>query len=389
MKAVISGAGIAGLASALSLHKAGWQVVLLERAAALRRGGYMIDFFGPGFEAAGRLGLIEDLRRRAHQVETIEWVDAQGRSGARVSYPLMQRAVGGKLFPLLRGDVEEVLATALPEGVSLRFGTTLEALRPRPAGVNVTLTGGEQLEADLLVGADGIHSQVRRLAFGPEEQFLRPLGYETAAYFFDSESVRNQLAGNFVMATAPGRLAGFYEVDDGRLASFFAFDSSGDGHPADPVAVLRERFAGFGWVVPEALDAAAAAGDIYYDVVAQVAMPRWHSGRVVLVGDAAYAVSLMAGQGASLALAGGAVLGEALAAGGDIEAALTGMEARLAPMVAQKQRSGRRTARWFVPATRLHAGLRNMAMNLLGMPAFARLLSPLFSLDGKGFSVRT
>jgi 2-polyprenyl-6-methoxyphenol hydroxylase-like FAD-dependent oxidoreductase len=110
---------------------------------------------------------------------------------------------------------------------------------------------------------------------------------------------------------------------------------------------------------------------------------------VVLVGDAAYAVSLMAGQGASLALAGGAVLGEALAAGGDIEAALTGMEERLAPMVAQKQRSGRRTARWFVPATRLHAGLRNMAMNLLGMPAFARLLSPLFSLDGKGFSVRT
>jgi 2-polyprenyl-6-methoxyphenol hydroxylase-like FAD-dependent oxidoreductase len=387
MKAVISGAGIAGLASALSLHRAGWQVVLLERAAALRNGGYMIDFFGPGFEAAGRLGLIGDLRRRAHQVETVEWVDAQGRSGARVSYSLMQEAVGGKLFPLLRGDVEEVLAAALPEDVDLRFGTTVEAIRSRPDGVDVRLSGGAELAADLLVGADGIHSQVRRLAFGPEEQFLRPLGYETAAYFFDSETVRRRLDGNFVMATAPGRLAGFYEVAGGRLASFFAFDSDGNGHPADAAGVLRERFADFGWVVPEALAAAAGTEDIYYDVVAQVVMPQWHSDRVVLVGDAAYAVSLMAGQGASLALAGGAALGEAMAAGGDIEAALARMETRLAPMVAQKQRGGRRSARWFVPATRFHAGLRNMAMKVLGLPAFARLLSPLFSLDGKGFSV--
>jgi 2-polyprenyl-6-methoxyphenol hydroxylase-like FAD-dependent oxidoreductase len=313
MKAIISGAGIAGLASALSLHKAGWEVELVESAPHFRNGGYMIDFFGPGFDAAGRLGILDELRHRAHDVETIDWVNEAGEVDARLSYRLMQGVVGGKLFPLLRGDVEEVLAAALPTSLNVRFGTTIESIGSGGRSVSVRLSDGTGLEGDLLVGADGIHSNVRRLAFGPEEQFIRPLGYETAAYFFENESVRRRLAGRFAMMTVPGRLAGFYEVGEGRLASFFAFDSDGDGRANDPVAQLRRCYSDLNWIVPEALSAAPVSDEIYYDVVAQVEMPRWHEGRVVLVGDAAYAVSLVAGQGASLALAGGTLLGEALA----------------------------------------------------------------------------
>ena len=141
----------------------------------------------------------------------------------------------------------------------------------------------------------------------------------------------------------------------------------------------------FGWVVSAALDAAPHTTEIYEDVVAQVEMPRWSNGKVVLIGDAAYAVSLVAGQGASMALAGGTLLGELLTPGTAIEPALRAMEAQLRPAVLKKQRSGRRTAHWFVPATPLHIALRNLAFRAMNTRLLSGLLSQVFSLDSKGF----
>jgi 2-polyprenyl-6-methoxyphenol hydroxylase-like FAD-dependent oxidoreductase len=190
------------------------------------------------------------------------------------------------------------------------------------------------------------------------------------------------------MLNVPGRMVGFYEAGQNRLASFFVWHDESLDLDGDPAAVLRETFGDLGWEVPAALAAIPPAHEIYLDVVAQVDMPRWHKGRVVLVGDAAYAVSLVAGQGASLALAGGAALGEALADGATIASALETMEARLRPEVLKKQKTGRNMADWFAPRRQWQIGLRDFAFNVLNTPVFAGLLGPLFALDSKGFSAR-
>ncbi len=393
MHAVICGAGIAGLAAAISLERHGWRITLVEHAHELRDGGYMIDFFGPGYDAAERIGILDDLRERAHEVDRVEWVDEHGCAHARLRYDRMRDALDGRLFSLLRGDVERALREALPSGVELRFGTTVTGVEQHDGGVTVEL-GDQRVEADLLVGADGIHSGVRAHVFGPEEQFLRPLGLHTAAWFFRSDAVHDAIADRFVMMSVPGRMAGVYEVEPGLFATFFVFEEESAEMPSDPLAALRERFGDLGGFVPAML-AADPVDDVYYDLVAQVEAPAWHDRRVVLIGDGAYAVSLVAGQGASLALSGGVALGEALdvdALGGRadaIEAALQAFEARVRPSVTEKQAAGRKTAKWFVPSSRFAIGMRNLAMRVVDLPGMGRLVSPAIGVDAKGFAPPT
>lgn len=387
MKAIISGAGIAGLTTALALDRAGWQVEVLEKAPHLRAGGYMLDFFGPGFEAAEDLGLIDALRAHARGVGKVDFVDGRGRIGSRMDYRQIGEATGGRLFPILRGDIEKVLHGALPERVEVNYGASIAALTNRDDGVAVTLDDGRDMQADLLVGADGIHSNVRRLVFGPEGHFIRPLGFHTAAYFFESASVVRALDGDFRMMTVKDRMMGLYAVEKERIMAFFAMRAEGAERPDDPRGRLEAGFGDLGWVVPEVLAGAPGPENIYYDVVAQIEMERWHRGRAVLVGDAAYAVSLMAGQGASLAMAGGRALGQVLTGGGDVGAALMRFETELRPLVEEKQQAGRRMANWFVPASGAHVVLRDMGVKLVSWKPLNGLIGRFFSVGSKGFSL--
>lgn len=387
MKAIISGAGIAGLTTALALDRAGWQVEVLEKAPHLRAGGYMLDFFGPGFEAAEDLGLIDALRAHARGVGKVDFVDGRGRIGSRMDYRQIGEATGGRLFPILRGDIEKVLHGALPERVEVNYGASIAALTNRDDGVALTLDDGRDMQADLLVGADGIHSNVRRLVFGPEGHFIRPLGFHTAAYFFESASVARALDGDFRMMTVKDRMMGLYAVEGERIMAFFAMRAEGVERPDDPRGRLEAAFGDLGWVVPEVLAGTPGPEDIYYDVVAQIEMERWHRGRAVLVGDAAYAVSLMAGQGASLAMAGGRALGQVLTAGRDVGAALMRFETELRPLVEEKQQAGRRMANWFVPASGAHVVLRDMGVKLVSWKPLSGLIGRFFSVGSKGFSL--
>ena len=351
MKILICGAGIAGLALAQRMHSHGWDVCIVEHAPGPRDQGYMLDFIGPGYDAAEAMGVLPRLQRLAYPLEEVAYIDRHGRRRARLDYTRFSRLLEGRLLSIMRPDLETALREEVTNHVDLRFGCGVVAVDNSPTGVSVTLTDGTRVEADLLVGADGIHSTVRRLVFGPEQQFFRYLGFHSAAYIFDDREVRSRLHDRFYLTDSINRLMGLYGLRDGRVATFCVHRAADPTLPADPRATLRQIYASLGWVVPRALDRCPPGSDLYYDQVAQVVVPEWTSHRVTLVGDACQAVSLLAGQGASLAVAGAYVLGEQLATADSIDAALARYQQVWRPVVEEKQRVGRRGAEWFLPKT--------------------------------------
>ena len=378
-RAIVCGAGIAGLSLSWWLERHGWEVVVVERAPELHGGGYMIDFFGSGYDAAELMGLLPRLSAVAYDVTEIAYVDDRGRPASRLGYDTFRQLQAGRVLSMMRGDLEQVLATALGDRVEIRFSRSIAAVTQARDHVTVTLTDGTAERADLLVGADGIHSRVRELVFGPERAFLRDLGYHTAAYVFRAPTVWERLAGGFRIRSVPGRQAGYYPLRDGRVASFHAHASGGAAVPDDPRAALRRGYADLGWVVPDALAHCPPPPALYYDTVAQIEMPAWSHQRVTLVGDACQAVSLLAGQGASLAMGGAYVLADELARSRDVAVALAGYERRVKSTAQRTQAAGRRAADWFVPATSRRIAMRDLALRVAALPGLRGLLRPVLT----------
>jgi 2-polyprenyl-6-methoxyphenol hydroxylase-like FAD-dependent oxidoreductase len=182
VRVLISGGGIAGLTLAYWLHQYGIVPVIIEQAGGIRRDGYAIDFFGTGYDVAERMGLIDRLQSRHIPLAYVAYVNGSGKPIARLDISLMRKVMHDKYMVLMHWTLEEALYEALADDVEVRFGRSLVAVRNSPEEVTVTYDDGTQETFDLLIGADGIHSNTRRLVFGPEEQFGRYLGYHVAGY---------------------------------------------------------------------------------------------------------------------------------------------------------------------------------------------------------------
>ncbi|MDX3757965.1 FAD-dependent monooxygenase [Streptomyces sp. AK02-04a] len=382
MRAVICGAGIAGLALAGRLHNAlGWEVVVLEKAPCPRTEGYMIDFFGPGYDAAEAMGMLPWLEELSYPVSEAAFVDDSGQCRARLDYDRLARSLDGRLLSIMRPDLELALRERLSFAVGLRFGVGPARIDPSTHGIRLTLTDGSTLDADLLVGADGLHSTVRAMVFGEEQRYVRYLGYHTAAFTIDDPQVHAELGGRFCLTDSVDRQMGLYALRNGKVAAFAVHRSADPRRPDDARAALYRGYGSLGWLVPRALAGCPPSARVYYDQVAQTDLPSWSRGRVVLVGDACQAVSLLAGQGASLAIAGAYVLADQLASARRVEDALHGYERLWRPVVRDRQRAARRTARWFVPEPERQLNIRRAALRFAGLPG-ARLFAGT-ALTGK------
>jgi 2-polyprenyl-6-methoxyphenol hydroxylase-like FAD-dependent oxidoreductase len=302
---LISGAGIAGPALAFWLTKNGYRVTVVELADGIRPGGQTVDLRGAGGDVVERMGLMDQMRHRSLDQRGVAWIKADG--GRRADMPVTAFNGNGLVSKLeiLRGDLVDVLYQATNDQADYHFGTRIESLNQSDDAVQATLSDGTMLSADLVAGCDGPHSAVRRLAFGPEEQFVKPLGGYNA-WFTAPDTVG--LDGWYLMYQAPG-------------LAFRAEPVTYDRRNADEQrALLTTHFAGAGWQCDALLAAAARADDFYFDAFAQVHMPTISQGRVTLVGDAGYCASPLSGMGTSLALVGAYVLAGELGPAGALDA---------------------------------------------------------------------
>ena len=308
---LISGAGIAGPALAYWLAESGYRVVVVELAPVIRPGGQTVDLRGAGADVAARMGLLDEMKRRSLDQRGIAWVKSDGTR--RTEMPVEAFDGNGVVSKLeiLRGDLVDVLYQSSKDTAEYRFSTRISALDANDDGVVATLSDGSQINADLVVGADGPHSAVRRLIFGPEERFIKPLGgYH--AWFTAPDTVG--LDGWYLMYQAAGGLnASMRPSHNPAIAKAgLAFRSETltyDRRDLDAQRqLLAQRFAGAGWQSDTLLAAAQHADDFYFDAFAQVHMSSFSSGRVTLVGDAGYCASPLSGMGTSLALVGAYIL---------------------------------------------------------------------------------
>ncbi|QKV96119.1 FAD-dependent monooxygenase [Streptomyces sp. NA02950] len=316
-KVLISGAGIAGPALAFWLNRYGCAVTVVEKAGALRDGGYPIDVRGTALEVVRRMGILPRLRDAHIDLRRLTFLDGDGGEVASVNPYTLTGGVAGRDLEVRRGDLTGALYTAVRDDVEFLFNDSIDALDQSSGhGVDVTFRGGGRRTFDMVFGADGLHSRTREFLFGPEEQFHRYLGYCFAGF-----TMRNTfgLSHETMMWNAPGRAAALYAVgDNDDVHAFLNF-----AHPEPPFEAFRNptaqrdlvaaAFADAGWQVPGMLAAMRDADDLFFDGVGQIRMPRWSRGRVALVGDAAYAPSFLTGQGSSLALVGAYMLAGSLA----------------------------------------------------------------------------
>ena len=374
MRIAISGAGVAGAALAHWLKRTGHTPTVIEQAPQFRTGGYMIDFWGVGYQVAKCMGIEEPVRAAGYQIEWLRSVGSRGEVKANVSVDVFRRMIGEDFTSLPRGDLAAAIYGTIEDKVETIFGDSIAAVDERGDGVRLTFDKGEPRDFDLVIGADGLHSNVRRLVFGPEEEFERYLGCKVAACVVDGYRPRDELS--YVLYNIPGRQVGRIALRGDRTMFLFIFRAEHDSAGVAPKDQLRNQFGDAGWECREMLATLDDVDDLYFDVVSQIRMDRWSRGRVLLIGDAAGCISLLGGEGTGLAITEAYVLaGELARAGGDHRHAFDAYEARLHPFIKSKQAGAVRYIPFFATRTRFGLWFRNMAMRTMNFGPLATLFA--------------
>lgn len=381
---LISGAGIAGTTLAWWLKKFGFNPAIVEHAPQLRAGGYAIDFWGAGFTVAERMGIVPDLGKADLGFTEVSFVDEHNKRKAGMNYPKIKKMMNGRALTMLRSDLAKVIYQHLDKDTEVIFDDSINKIEQGENDVTVTFKSGTLRHFDLVIGADGLHSNVRNLVFGNEAQFEKFYGYYTSSYSIDNSTYNGKA---FLTYNVPDKQAAVYALGEGKAATFFIFTSPGklsyDPHDIDAQKqILRSEFENTGWQCPELLAKMDEAPDFYFDVVSQIKMDNWSDGRVTLVGDACDCPSLLSGQGSTLAMVGAYILaGELKDAGGNYHTAFEQYQKIFKPFIDDKQRIAQNFAKSLVPKSQFGIWVRNTFLNLMFLPFLSKLFIKQFMDD--------
>lgn len=343
---LISGAGIAGLTLAYWLKRFGFTPTLVEKHPCLRTGGYKIDLRGAGLEVLKRMGVYPAISDSRTAITQAICVDEDGHQVTTMSADLCGTRLEGVDLEIMRGTLCHIILDAIG-GVECLFDDSITKISEAPDGVHVEFEKQEPRLFDLVVGADGLHSTVRKLVFGEESNFAREFGVYISVFSFpnflhlkDCE-IEHYSLRKFVNL--------YRDRKNENATAALAFSVAKPFNSRDPKEqqqLILETFADSQWEMPRILASMKQSPDFYFDSAAQIHMPRWSKGRVALVGDAAYSATPLSGQGTSIAIAGAYVLaGEILEAHGDPKIAFTQYEALLRPFIEQNQALATMSAR--------------------------------------------
>jgi 2-polyprenyl-6-methoxyphenol hydroxylase-like FAD-dependent oxidoreductase len=337
---LIAGASIAGPVLAWWLDRFGFSPILVEKAPAPRPGGHAIDVRGAALDVVRAMGLTDEIVGHRTRMTGVSKVNA---AGVEVWRSQDMTISGGSFvkqaIEIMRDDLSRILVGALPRHVERIYGDCVDMLTEVGQGVSVVFERGDERRFDLVVGADGLASGMRKLVFGPDRNFLQPFDIVLAPYtapnilgLEDWQLTYDAGKDSCMIYTAP---------DNAALRVCFGFSAKMEDVPVDrsaQIALVRKNCAHMGWRIPELLDTMEDARDFYLAPIAQVKMDHWTRRRTALVGDAAYCPSPFTGQGTSLAIVGAYVLAWELArAPHDQASAFAAYENRMRPFVEVNQ----------------------------------------------------
>ncbi|MDF3149313.1 MULTISPECIES: FAD-dependent monooxygenase [unclassified Streptomyces] len=382
---LISGASVAGPALALNLARYGARVTVVEKAPALRGGGFAVDFRGHVHRTVlTSMGIWDEIHAHQTHMSRQSVVDADGH--ARVDLPSEMMSGDVEIF---RGELARIMYERTEDCVDYVFGDSIATLTDTPHGVDVTFENSPPRRFDLVIGADGLHSHTRGLVFGDESRYLRFFDHYVAGF-----EVPNDLGLDRTgrLYSEPGRAIalGNYDGDPDRAGALLVFRSERLSYDRRDTAaqkrILAERFAGMGWEGPNVLKALEAADDLYFDAIAQIHVDRLTKGRVALLGDAGYGAT-MGGMGTGVAIVGAYVLaGELALAGGDHRTAFAAYESRVRDFAKGCQKTSGNAGPFFAPATERRIRTRDRMYRLLAsrpLAAFFKRLTEKSATDIK------
>lgn len=380
MKVIVSGAGIAGLALAYWLDRIGASTVIVERAPRFQALGHYISLKGNGVEMVRRMGILDACLARAAPIEETRMYTMKDRFLRCERTAAMNTMLGGYIL-FRRADLQAALYDLAHDRADIRFGTQISDARLVDAGVEVVLSDGRTERADLLVGADGIHSRVRGVVFG--EGFQRPLG---GYYIAVTQTLRHGLPLATHCYWGAGQMVTLFPVSDDSVSTVvYVDDRAGSPPHHDAIAMrdyLLEVSLGFPDHVRHILGRVDADDFVFADVIAQIEMPRITRGRCALLGDAAHCPTFMSGMGSSLALQDAHVLAGCLSRNpGDISAALLQYEEIVTPIARRYQDNARRIRRLVLDRGHVKAHVRDLFLRVAPERLIVRNLHRFFDAE--------